>query len=60
MLDSLASFFGGNQVAFIGARHALLQHTAGCRAYLNYRLVANKRVEALGLSHPFTVARIGG
>ena len=46
--------------AFIGGLHSLLQDTAGCRAYLNCRLVANKRINGgLGLSHTFTVALIG-
>src|SRR2546430_651870 len=35
MLDSLASFFGGNQVAFIGGFHSLLQDATGCLAYLD-------------------------
>jgi hypothetical protein len=58
--DSLAGFFSRNQAAFVGGLHSLLQDTAGCRTYLNYRLVANKRIDALGLSHTFTVASIGG
>lgn len=59
MLDSLASFFSGNQAVFIGGLHSLLQDATGCRAYLNW-LVANKRIDALDLSHTFTVARISG
>ncbi len=59
MLDSLASFFSGNQAAFIGGLHSLRQDATGCRTYLNW-LVANKRINALDLSHTFTVARIGG
>jgi hypothetical protein len=58
-MDSLASFIGGKQAAFIGGLHSLLQDTTGRRAYLNWP-VANKRIDALDLSHTFTVARISG
>jgi hypothetical protein len=58
LLDSLSGFFGGNQAALIGGLHSLLQDAAGCRAYLHGRLFANKRIDALGLSHNFTVAQI--
>jgi hypothetical protein len=51
LLDSLAGFFGGNQTAFIGGLHSLFQDPAGSWAYLNCRLVANKRINAVGLSH---------
>jgi hypothetical protein len=57
LLDSLASFFAGNQAAFIGGLYSLLQDVTGCRAYYNW-LVADKRVDALDLSHVFGVARI--
>ena len=60
MLDSLAGFFGGNQAAFIGGLHSLLQDAAGCWADLNCRLVRNKWIDALGLGHTFTVAQISG
>ena len=59
MLDSLAGFFGGDQTAFIGGLHSLLEETAGSRAYLNCGIVANKWIDALDLSHTLTVARIG-
>jgi hypothetical protein len=59
LLDSLAGLFGGNHTAFIGGLRSLLQEAAGCRAYLNCRAVADKRIDALGLGHTFTVARIG-
>jgi hypothetical protein len=49
--DSPARFFGGNQAAFIGGLDSLLQYAAGCWAYLNYRLVANERIDALSLGH---------
>lgn len=55
--DSSASLIGGNQAAFLGRLHALLENAAGCRAYLNCRLVRNKRIGALALGHTFTVAR---
>ncbi len=59
MLDSLASFFGGNHAAFIGGLHSLLQDSTNRRADLNW-LLANKRIDAHDLSHTFTVARIRG
>jgi hypothetical protein len=51
LLDSLAGFCGGNQTAFIGGLHSLFQNPAGGWAYLNCRLAANKRINALGLDH---------
>jgi hypothetical protein len=60
LLDSLAGFFAGNQTAFIGGLHSLLKNAAGFLAYLNCRLVADERINALGLSHTFTVPRISG
>jgi hypothetical protein len=60
LLDSLAGFAGGNQAAFIGGLHSLRQDAFGCRAYLNRGLTANKRIGTFGLSHAFTVTRIGG
>jgi len=59
LLDSLAGVFGRNQTALVSGLHSLLQDAAGGRAYLNSRLVANKRIDALGLSHTFTVASKG-
>ena len=58
MLDSLAGFFGGNQAAFIGGFHSLLQEATGCLAYTDW-LIANKRIAMLDLSHTLTIARIG-
>jgi hypothetical protein len=60
LVDSLAGFAGGNQAAFIGGLHALFQEAAGRWVDLNSRLVGNKRIDALGLCHTFTVARISG
>jgi hypothetical protein len=60
LLDSLAGFFAGNQTAFIGSLHSLLEDAAGFLVYLYWRLIANERINALGLSHTFTVARISG
>ena len=59
MLDSLPSFLGGNQAAFIGGLHSLLQDAAGCRAYLKRRLITDKWIHALGLSHNQIVTGIG-
>ncbi len=50
-------FFGGNQAAFVGSLHPFLQNAAGCWAYLYCRLVANKRINALGPSHALIVAQ---
>ena len=60
MLDLPAGFFGGNHAALIGGFHPLSQDAADCRADLNFRLVANKRIDTLDPRHIFTVARIGG
>jgi hypothetical protein len=60
LVDSLAGFVGGNQSAFIGGLHALFQDAARCWAYLNCWVVADKRIDVLGLCHTFTVARISG
>ncbi len=57
--DSLAGFGGRNQAAFIGRLDALLQDSAGGRAYLDSWLGANERIDGLGLDHIFTVTRIG-
>jgi hypothetical protein len=59
LLDSLAGFFGGNQAAFIGGFHSLLQDATSCLAYLDW-LIANKRIDILDLTHTFTVSRISG
>ena len=56
----MAGFFGADQAAFIGGLYSLFQDTAGCRAYLNSGIVRNKRIDALGLGHTCTVARMGG
>jgi hypothetical protein len=57
--DSLAGLFGRNQAAFIGGLRPLFENSTGRRADLHFRFIANKRVNALGLSHVFTVAQIG-
>jgi len=58
LLDSPAGFFGGDYAALIRGLHSLFQDAAGRGAYLNCRLIADKRIG--GLSHAFTVAWIGG
>jgi len=60
LLDSLAGFFGGNQAALIRGLHSPLQDAAGCWAYLNCRLIANKWIDTLGLGHALTVTLISG
>jgi hypothetical protein len=60
LLHSLAGFFNGNQAAFIGGFHSLLQDAAGGWADLNCRLVANEWIDVFGLGHTFTVTWIGG
>jgi urocanate hydratase len=60
LLDSLAGFFGGYDAAFVGGSRSLFQEAAGRGADLNGRLVANKRIDALGVGHISTIARIGG
>ena len=59
MPDLLTRFFSENHAAFIGGFHSLLQDAPGRRAYLN-SLATNKRIDAIDLSHTFTVARIIG
>ena len=60
MPDSLAGFFGGYHAAFAGGSRSLFQDAPGRGADLNGRPVADKRIDALGVGHIFTVARIGG
>jgi len=59
LLDSVAGFFSRNQATFVRGLHSLLQDAAGGRVYLDFRLIADKRIDALALRHSFTVASQG-
>jgi hypothetical protein len=58
LLDSPAGFFSGNEARSAVGFHSLLENAAGRGIDLNFRFVANKRIDPFGITHTLNVAHL--